>query len=417
MKVVLVNTYDNAGGAAKAAFRLHKGLQDAGVDTKMLVQTKTTDDPAVISPISRVQRGIALLRPALDEIPLFPYRNRETTIFSPQWIRDSVPEKISDLDPDVVNLHWVCHGLLQIESMARIRKAIVWTMHDSWPFTGGCHLPFDCKRYTDHCGDCPQLKSGKMNDLSNRVWERKANAWRGIDITLIAPSRWIAGCARESSLFRNSRIEVIPNGLDLRSYKPIDKMHARSLLNLPEDKHLLLFGTPVSLEDRNKGFHFLVSALDKIRHYGWNERMDLVVFGSSHMANREIPGFKVHMLGKLHDDPTLALAYAAADAFIAPSIQENLPNSVLESIACGTPAIAFRIGGMMDLIEHRINGYLAEPFNIDDMAMGIRWIMEDGERHRDLCGCCREKAVREFDVGIQARRYISLFRLLHPDAR
>lgn len=417
MKVLLVNTYDNAGGAAKAAFRLHKGLQNAGVETKMLVQSKTTDDPDVISPISRVQRGIALLRPALDEIPLFPYRHRDTPIFSPQWIPDSVPGKISDIDPDVVNLHWVCHGLLRIESMARIRKTLVWTMHDSWPFTGGCHLPFDCKRYTDRCGDCPQLKSGKMNDLSNRVWARKASAWRAIDITLIAPSRWLAGCARESSLFRNSRIEVIPNGLDLRSYKPIDKIHARSMLNLPEDKHLLLFGTPVSLDDRNKGFQFLVSALDEIRNSGWNERMDLVVFGSSHMANRKIPGFKIHMLGKLHDDTTLALVYAAADAFIAPSIQENLSNSVMESISCGTPVIAFRIGGMSDLIEHRKNGYLAEPFDIDDMARGIRWVLEEPERHRNLCGSCREKAVREFDIRVQARRYISLFRLLSPDAR
>jgi len=227
----------------------------------------------------------------------------------------------------------------------------------------------------------------------------------------------MAGCARASSLFRDFRIEVIPNGLNIHLYKPIDKGYARSLLNLPEDKHLLLFGTMGATQDKNKGFHHLVAALHRMKDSGWREKMDLVLFGTSSLAGHEIPGFKIHVLGRLHDDTSLALAYAASDSFIAPSIQENLPNSVMESIACGTPAIAFRIGGIPDLIEHRKNGYLAEPFDIDDLAQGITWVIEDGQRHRDLSRRSREKAVQEFDIEIQARRYLSLFRQLRFNGR
>ena len=317
MKILLLNTYDQTGGAAKSAYRLLRGLRDAGVESTMLVQTKTSDDPSVISPESRIQRGFSLLRPALDGIPLAPYRSRETPIFSPQWLPDSVPGKIADLGPDVVNLHWVCHGFLRLESVVRMGKPLVWTLHDSWPFTGGCHLPFDCIRYTDSCGHCPQLGSRKPDDLSRRVWKRKASGWRGVQFTLVAPSRWMAGCARASSLFRDFRIEVIPNGLNIHLYKPIDKGYARSLLNLPEDKHLLLFGTMGATQDKNKGFHHLVAALHRMKDSGWREKMDLVLFGTSSLAGHEIPGFKIHVLGRLHDDTSLALAYAASDSFIA----------------------------------------------------------------------------------------------------
>jgi glycosyltransferase involved in cell wall biosynthesis len=309
----------------------------------------------------------------------------------------------------VINLHWINAGYLQVETIAKFNKPLVWTLHDMWAFTGGCHYSQDCDRYTASCGACPQLHSSKDWDLSRWVWQRKAKAWRNLNLTIVTPSSWLAKCARSSSLFQEQRVEVIPYGLDTEKYKPLNRQVARELLNLPQDKQLVLFGALSATGDQRKGFHLLQPALQDLSKSGWQDRLELVIFGSSEPANPPELGFKAHYLGTLNDDISLALVYSAADVFVAPSVQDNLANTVLEAIACGTPCVAFNIGGMPDMIEHQKNGYLAQAYKTEDLAQGIAWVLENNERHGKLGARAREKAQQEFTLEIQARRYLSLF--------
>ena len=267
----------------------------------------------------------------------------------------------------------------------------------------------NANRYTKSCGTCPQLASTRDWDLSRWVWQRKAKAWKNLNLTIVTPSVWLAKCARESSLFKDKQVKVIPNGLDINTYRPINKKLARELLHLPQNKQLILFLSLRATSDQRKGFHLLKPALQELSQAGWQEKLELMVVGASRPEKPPELGFKSHYLSTLKDDMTLALAYSAADAFIAPSVQDNLPNTVLEAIACGTPCIAFKIGGMPDMIEHQQNGYLAEPYKIEDFSRGVAWVLENDERHQKLSYRAREKAEQEFSSKILASRYSSLF--------
>lgn len=409
MKSLILSTYDIQGGSARAAYRLHKGLHSIGVASQMLVQTKLSDDETVIAPLTKLNKGIAKLKPTLDGLPLQLHRQRDRAHYSLQWLPDAIAPTVAKIAPDVINLHWLNDGYIQIETIARLKKPIVWTLHDMWAFTGGCHYSQDCDRYTKSCGACPQLHSRRNWDLSHWLWKRKAKAWKHLNLTIVTPSKWLAKCATSSSLFQEHRIEVIPNGLDIDRYKPISRKVARDLLNLPQDKQLILFGAMSATIDRRKGFHLLQLALKKLSESGWQENIELVVFGTSQPSAPLNLGLKPHYLGRLNDDISLALVYAAADVFVAPSIQDNLPNTVMEALACGTPCVAFKVGGMPDMIEHQKNGYLAQTFDSGDLALGIAWVLEDGDRHQQLSRRAREKAEQEFSLELQAQRYLTLF--------
>jgi glycosyltransferase involved in cell wall biosynthesis len=409
MNVLLLSTSDITGGAGRAAYRLHQGLRSIEVDSRMLVQHKSSDDKTVTAPSTRLGEGIAKMRITFDRLPLRFYRQRDATLFSLQWLPDGTVTKIAQLKPDIINLHWTGEAFLQIEALAKFNRPLVWSLHDMWAFTGGCHYNQDCDRYTVSCGACPQLHSSKNWDLSRWVWQRKAKSWRNLELTIVALSSWLSKCASSSSLFRDLRIEVIPNGIDTGKYRPINQQVARELLNLPQNKQLVLFGSIWSTSVKRKGFHLLQPALQDLSQSGWHDKLELVIFGASQPENPPELGFKVHYLGTLSDDLLLALVYSAADVFVQPSTQENLANTVMEAIACGTPCVAFNIGGMPDLIEHEKNGYLAQPYQIDDLARGIAWVLENEERHQKLSYRAREKAEQEFTLDLQAGRYLSLF--------
>jgi glycosyltransferase involved in cell wall biosynthesis len=405
MKVLILNESDLDGGAARAAYRLHRGLQQIAVRSQMSVRAKSSGDRTVAVQNTMLTK----LGPPMDGLPLRFYRDRSSAMFSTQWFPDRAIASVASFDPDVVNLHWICNGYLSIQTLPKVNKPLVWTVHDMWPLTGGCHYTGDCRRYLDSCGACPQLKSDRAQDLSSWIWRCKANAWRGLDLTMASPSRWMAEQIRASALFREVPIEVIPNGLDLQCYRPREQAVVRDLLNLPTDRYLILFGAGGGTSDPRKGFALLQAALQRLARTEWGTRIQLIVFGSSEPEPPPELGFPAQYLGKLNDDLSLALVYAAADVFVAPSVQENLSNTVLEAIACGTPCAAFDIGGMPDLIEHRQSGYLAKPYEAEDLAQGIVWILEDAERHRRLGERAREKAEQEFSEGLQARRYRALF--------
>ncbi len=407
MKPLLICKNDIQGGACRAAYRLHQSLHGIGVPAQMLVQNKVSDDRFVIGAKTLLRQKLSNFRESLDALPVNLYKQRENTTFWSEWLPDTINNKVNKLNPDIINLHWICGGYLQIETIGKFNKPVAWTLHDMWPFTGGCHYSGDCDRYTQSCGNCPQLKSKSKWDLSSWVWQRKAKTWAKLNLTVITPSRWLAERARSSSLFKDVRIEVIPNGIDTTRYKPVKRI-ARELLNLPQDKQLILFGA-MKPSDRRKGFHLLEPALQSLSKSGWREHAELIVFGSSQPNSQADLGFRTHYLGRLGDDIALALVYAAADVLIAPSIQDNLPNTVLEALACGTPCVAFNTGGLPDAIEHQINGYLAQPYKIEELAQGIVWVLENEDRQQKLSYRAREKAEKEFSLALQANRYLAIF--------
>ena len=257
---------------------------------------------------------------------------------------------------------------------------IVWTLHDSWAFTGGCHVPGNCQGYKERCGGCPQLGSQHAWDLSRWVWNRKRKFWRGIPLTIVTPSRWLADCARSSSLLGDRRIEVIPNGIDVNQYRPVEKQEARAILGLPQEQKLVLFSAMNATCDMNKGFPYLEAALRRLFEDGWHERMELMVVGQSTPSTPVNTGVPHRFLGVLRDEISMRLAYSAADVTVMVSAQENLPNSIMESLACGTPVVAFNVGGVPHLVEHQVNGYLAQPFSIDDLSAGLSFVLSDEER-------------------------------------
>jgi len=410
MKILHLNTSDISGGAARAAYRIHKGLQGIGIDSRMLVQDKTSGDKTVFAPDTKIKKGLALLRPTLDSCATKIFAGGSKAIFSPAWLPFlDISSKIKDIAPDIVHLHWVCGGMLRIKDLERINTPIIWTLHDMWPLTGGCHYSDDCERFQQECGNCPQLIRSSKNDLSRSVFRRKKRAWSSLNITIVTPSKWLAECVKSSNLFKDHRTQVIHNGLNLNLFKPIDKLFARKIWGLPIDKKLILFGAINATSDHRKGFDLLFESLKKLAA-DWSGKIDLVVFGDSEPKDPPHFGLPIHYLGHLHDDVSLALLYAATDVMITPSRQDNLPNIVVESLACGTPVAAFDIGGIPDIIDHKRNGYLAQPFNPRDLAIGIDWILSDKTRHNDLCIKAREKTVEYFDIEKVARQYADLYR-------
>lgn len=407
MKVLQINTSDINGGAARAAYRLHRALLDAGIDSQMLVQAKTSDDDTVIASDTKIQKGLAKLRSHLDSIPVQFYKNRTKTLFSPACMPSfGLVERINVLNPDVVHLHWVSDGMLRIKELAKINAPIVWSLHDMWAFTGGCHYDENCEGYKQHCGNCKVLASKKENDLSRRIHNKKSKVFESIEnLTVIGLSQWMTKCAEESDLFSNKRVECLPNPIDTTVLSPFDKSQARELFNLPLNKKLILFGAMGATSDPRKGFNTLSKALSLL---GRND-VELVVFGSSQPKSSQGFKHKAHYLGHLHDDVSLRVLYSAADVMIVPSLQENLSNTIMESLACATPVVGFDVGGNSDLIEHQINGYLAQPLDIDDLAKGIEWVL-NAENSTQLCINAREKVLTTFDSQVVAEQYIALYK-------
>ena len=409
MKVLHLSTSDVNGGAARAAYRLHQGLLDCGIKSYMLSQYKDTSVDEISGPKSNPNKAIALIRTSLDNLPKLLYRNRSNPPFHLQWIPDRLSQKIRQINPDVVHLHWVCKGFVNVASLAQFNKPIIWTLHDMWPFTGGCHYAGDCNRYKYSCGACPQLQSGKEIDLSRWTWKRKNKYWKNINIRLISPSKWIQSKSAESSLFKYLPSDVIPYCLDMKRFHPANQDLARSILDLPLNKTLILFGAMNASKDERKGFQYLIPALKYLSLNDKNKTIELVVLGSEKSSKNNDVGFKIHNVGTLRDEISIALVYAACDVFVAPSQEDNLPNTVLEAMCCGVPCVAFDIGGMRDMIVHKDTGYLAKPFLIDDLAKGIAWVTDSPKRRKVLSTNARKRAVTTYDIVKVVKRHLEVY--------
>lgn len=408
MKVALVSSFDRRGGAGIAASRLHRGLREVGVDSRMIVQFRESEDPSIVSSDNRLVRLYDTIGDAIDRFPLLAYPRRSHTPFGLRWLPGFGPGRIEDCGPEIVNLHAVRGGYVRLGALARLKRPLVWTMHDKWCFSGGCHFSGTCTAYVGRCGSCPVLGGKRSWDLSRWVWQRKRKLYSRVPIRFLAPSKWLAAEARQSSLLREAQIDVIPNGIDLALYSPVEKPLAREMLELNRHSPVILFGAESAALDDRKGHQHLSPMLHYLDELDPGRTPTLLVFGSSSLENlREFP-CPVRCLGRLKDDLSLRVAYSAADVFVCPSMEDNLPNTVVEAMACGAPTVAFSIGGLPELVTPGETGYLARAFDTEDLARGVQEVLATPRYAAEA----RRKAVREFDFRLQARRYSALFQEL-----
>lgn len=412
MKILIVNAYDSEGGAARAAYRLHKALLAAGVQSNMLVQKKLTDDPTVVGKVTKKQKLLSKIKPHVDQIPVRFYREKSANLFSPAWFSfGDILKQINEIQPDIVHLHWICKGTLSLDEIARIKAPIVWTMHDSWAFTGGCHIPEECTKYINRCGYCPSLGSNRAHDLSEKVFARKQKTYaQKINIIVVAVSKWLQSCATNSALLKNKNVLCIPNAIDTKVFEPIDKTLAKSILNIGNKKRLVLFGAMSATSDLNKGYKELIDALNQLSC----SDIEIVVFGSGQPKASLTSKYKIHYVGYLYDDIALKVLYSAADVMVVPSLMEAFGQTASEAMACGTPVVAFYTTGLLDIVEHKNNGYLAKAFDTADLARGIEWVLS-AEDYSQLSQNARNKVLREFDGRVVAKKYIALYNQILRD--
>lgn len=413
MKVLFLSTSDIQGGAARAAHRLYQGLLSIGVNVKVLVQSKSIDDPRIIAPSGKIAKGLAALRPTLDLLPLY-LTGEQSSAFATSWLQNPVyvREEVNEFSPDIIHLHWVNKGFLRIESLSKFDVPIVWTLHDMWAFTGGCQMTHGCKGYQNTCGNCPQLKHSGKYDLSHWIFNRKKRAWSDINLTLACPSQWISECVSKSSLFKDRSSILIPHGLNLNHFRPTPKKIARDILDLPLEKRLILFSAVNPRVNPYKGFNYFLEMLDYLAMSPLRYDLEIVVLGiSDKKLDLDLP-FKAHYPGYFNDDISLGLVNSAVDLIVTPSTQDNLPLTVMEALTSGTPCVGFRVGGIPDMVTHKVNGYLVDFGDVQGLADGVVWVLEDPERWERLSKAARKKAVEEYDQLKIAKRYIQLYETL-----
>lgn len=410
MKVLHIDSSDTQGGAARAAFRIHRALLKAGVASRFAALESHSGDWRVWQPgkWTRLGRkGCAFLeRRAVTQVG----RVKDDVPWSLAWSgHAAMVDDINASDADVVQLHWVNGGTLSVGDVARIQKPIVWTLHDMWPFTGGCHYAGDCGRYASRCETCPEL-ARHLVDFARRQFDAKMRKWKTARLSVVTPSQWLAACAGKSALFRKCPVTTIPNPLDLSVYKPVDRRWAREVLNIPQERQVILFGADTGTADPRKGYDLLCASLralaERIAH---PEQILLLVFGASAPQEPEGFPFDVQYAGRLQDDAALVLLYRASDVFAAPSREDNLPNTIAEAMACGTPCVGFDIGGVPDMIRDGVTGRVIAPFDTEAFAQGLADCLVN---HAAWSAAARRAAERMFDEARCAAAYREVYEAL-----
>ncbi|WP_369410280.1 glycosyltransferase [Hufsiella ginkgonis] len=420
MKIVHLNTYKENGGAGRACQRLNKALREEGVDSEVWINFSfNSGDTERVFSRGLFGRAVTAFGIIFERIVASFLRKKVPVPFSfPVWGRD-ISRHPALAGADVIHIHWINHGFLRpkdLAALAELGKPVIWTFHDSNAFTGGCHVRYTCDHFERECGNCPVLKNPGAGDWSHKIWKAKEQAYRRLGYTVIAPSRWMESSVRRSKLAGLHHVYNIPNTLDTQTFRPLPKGPSRKALGLPEDKFIILSGFMPSRNDLHKGTPYLLEALGLIiSKYGVpREEVALLVFGNRDAKN--VPEFPVAatFLGTIAGDDKLTLCYSAADVFVTPSLEDNLPNTVMESLSCGTPVVAFTTGGIPDMVDHLQSGFLAEYRSADDLAQGIQWVYNHHDRQK-LGEQARSTVMQRFSEKVIARQHISLYnRVLDP---
>ena len=408
MRVLIVNTSERTGGAAVAANRLMMALNNNGVKAKMLVRDKETDSLTVVglpqSPMLRWnflwERLVIFCRLHFSKRHLFEIDIANT---------GSDITKLREFqEADLIHLHWINQGMLSLSSIRKILqsgKPVVWTMHDIWPATGICHLTLGCRNFTTRCCNCRLLPgNGSAHDLSNSIWEKKAKILEDESIYYVACSRWLESEAKASALLKGHKMTSIPNPIDTHIYNRCNKQEARQRLGLPADQRLILFVSQ-RVTNQNKGMDYLVEACRLLKDI---PRMGVVILGGHAEEVADQLPFETYPLGYVNDERRIVDIYNAADVFVLPSLSENLPNTIMEAMACGVPCVGFRVGGIPEEIDHKRNGYVAEYRSADDLAKGIRWILTEAD-YEALSQNAVHKVTQNYSQQSVAIKYLDVY--------
>lgn len=408
------------GGAGTAALRLHSGLISFEAKSTFYAhniqrwEKNTTPLSTESTPSCHKNKIIS------DDwhrfeihnqkiISRYPHRPKGFETFTDTWAATQLSKMPGVAEADIIHLHWIA-GTVNLPGEVNFLKTkkIVWTLHDMNAFTGGCHYSAACQKYEQQCGNCPQLGSNQHNDLSRQIWTRKMMTYRQLDITVVTPSQWLANCAQKSSLLSSFPIHVIPNGLPTDIFKPYPQKKIRESLHIPKDAFVILFGAD-SVANLRKGFIYLVQALKHIKLLAPDNQIVIATFGQHSQEIEHQLGFPTYTFNYINTEPELALIYSMADTTVIPSLEDNLPNVVLESLACGTPVVGFNTGGIPDMIKHKNNGYLAAVGDYKELATGIHWIMDQLKKGSNLRLKSRETALRMYSMPLLAKAYQNLY--------
>ena len=417
MKVTLINTTDAGGGAPAACMRLLNALRLQHVDARLLVQQKKTDSNSVIGIVKdTVSKLKARLTFLAERIPFILFHERDKTVrfaFSTANAGTGIINHPLVKDADILHLHWTNSGFLSIDDLKElinIGKPIVWTLHDMWTFTGGCHYSGTCQRFKNECGSCPFLRDASENDLSHKGWLRKADLYtQAKNLTFVACSSWLAGVAGTSSLINKFPITNIPNPIDIDVFSPRDRVTERRKRGISDNAKIVLFGA-ANINDKRKGIKYLVEALQLLKQNTTEaSAIEVVIFGKNkHFDVTQLP-FPVHQLNIITDEVELACIYSMADVFVTTSLEDNLPNMVMEAMACGTPVVAFNTGGIPEMIDHLQNGYLANLASAQGIANGVAHILYS-DNAEQLSDNARQKVLDNYTNNKVANQYIDLYR-------
>ena len=409
MRVLIVNTSERTGGAAVAASRLFNALNNNGVKARMLVRDKQTDDITVATvPPTLVPRWHFLWERLVIFLKLHMRRERLFEIDIANSGTD-ITRMREFREADVVHLHWVNQGMLSLSVIKKILKSgkpVVWIMHDLWPATALCHYARGCHHYTSRCRRCPLLPGGGSDhDLSSKVWRQKEQMLGAGNIFFVTCSRWLEGEAKRSALLRGQHIASIPNTIDTRVYRPHDRREARLRLGLPAEGRIILFVSQ-KVTDERKGISFFIDALHGLveQYPVLKEEQTTVAILGGHAD--EVAGqlpLPTHALGYVSDEQTIVDVYSVADVFVTPSLEDNLPNTIMEAMACGVPCVGFRVGGIPEMIDHERTGYLASPRSSADLARGIGWVLCEADREALSHNALRKVAQTYSEASVSVR--------------
>lgn len=411
------------GGAAVAAMRLHQGLLRSGVTSRLWYKpTRDVQQESLssgVSPLSfpgpaGISSLVRLLKYRLFKRQLRG-RSTELEVFSIPWGKWITNYTESPLQGDILHLHWINSWLDWPSLFGSLPPSlpIVWTLHDMNPITGGCHHHDGCEGFHARCGNCPQLKYSGSNDVSRLIFDAKQEAYRGKNLHIVTPSRWLQRHAEASGLMADAAsVRTIYNSLDVQEFSPVGQAEARNALGLPLDKTILSFGA-ASLNNRRKGLQEFVTAVSLL-----NDRSDILCLGlgadKSSTLRNVLPDFRI--TGFLTEPRELALVYSASDVFVLPSLGENMPQMVVEAMACGTPVAAFDVGGVSEIVIPGQTGALAPRGDCQALAASIQSLIDDPDRRQTMERAARQLVVREFDLHKQTQKYLDLYHEIAPAA-
>lgn len=413
MRVLIINTSERIGGAAVAASRLTEALKNNGVKVKMLVRDKQTDQ---INVVELPHNRLTFWKFVWERVVIWKAnRFRRHNLFSVDIANTgtditTLPEFIQ---ADVIHLHWVNQAMLSLKDLKKIfqsGKPVVWTMHDMWPCTGICHHARSCNKYESQCHNCPYLyRNGSKRDLSYQVFRRKKKLYTLSPVTFVACSKWLAEEARKSALLFGHQVLSIPNPINTNLFRPCDKADARLACKLPIKGKFILFGS-VKASDKRKGIDYFIAACKLLakKHPELTKEVGIVVMGQQSDVLADKLPFPVYPLGYVCSEHDLVDIYNAADVLAIPSLEENLPNTIMEAMACGTPCVGFQIGGIPEMIDHLHNGYVAQYKSAEDFANGLYWTLQESE-YDSLSDVAVRKAVTRYSESNIAKRYIEVY--------